>query len=198
MAGIVIFILGFLLGTALFVLLLVKNDALGTYRKSVVTDYLIEQQAHERHNTQVLLDRYDTIVSHQNSVIKLQNESPTLLAYLHELKASQRENGVNHISQLKSGNDTAEKVGLKIIDNGDLLLRKSAHNTLLVSENENYIADLSLIELQEMNNGRLLVQEIPYKVWIVCCESCQTYFPTKSPTAATCSGKCRKQKSLNH
>jgi hypothetical protein len=197
MAVIIIFIIGFFVGVGLFVWFLVNSDALGVYRKSVVTDYLIQQQAHERHNNELLMSRYDKIVEHQNKIIQLQNESPTLLSYLGEIKRSHCENGVNHISQLKAENDTAEKVGLKIIDNGDLLLRKSAHNTLLVSENENYIADLSLLELQEMNNGRLLVQEIPQKVWIVSCDSCQTYFPTKSPTAATCSGKCRKQKSLN-
>lgn len=197
MAVTIIFLIGFLVGVGLFVWLLVNGDAVGVYRKSVVTDYLIEQQAHERHNNELLMSRYDKIVEHQNKIIALQNESPTLLAYLAEIKRSHCETGVNHISQLKAENDTAEKVGLKIIDNGDLLLRKSAHNTLLVSENENYIADLSLLELQEMNNGRLLVQEIPQKVWIVSCDSCQTYFPTKSPTAATCSGKCRKQKSLN-
>ena len=197
MAVIIIFLVGFLVGVGLFVWALVNGDALGVYRKSVVTDYLIEQQAHERDQHNILLNRYDTIVNHQNSIIKLQNDSPTLLAYLSRIQNSHCETGVNHISQLKSENDTAEKVGLKIIDNGDLLLRKSAHNTLLVSENENYIADLSLLELQEMTNGRLLVQEIPQKIWIVSCESCQTYFPTKSPTAATCSGKCRKQKSLN-
>ena len=198
MAVIIIFLVGFLVGVGLFVWALVNGDALVVYRKSVVTDYLIEQQAHERHNNEVLMSRYDTIVGHQNKIIELQNQSPTLLAYLGEIQRSHCESGVNHISQLKNENDSAEKVGLKIIDNGDLLLRKSAHNTLLVSENENYIADLSLLELQEMTNGRLMVQEIPQKVWIVCCESCQTYFPTKSPTAATCSAKCRKQKSLNH
>ena len=101
------------------------------------------------------------------------------------------------INQLKNENDSAEKVGLKIKDNGDLLLRKSLHNTLLVSENENYIADLSLLELGEMTNGRLLVQEIPQKIWVVKCETCATHFPTKSATAATCSQNCRKQKSLN-
>lgn len=198
MAVTIVFLVGFLVGVGLLVWLSLSGDVLGVYRKSVVTDYLIEQQAHERHNNELLMSRYDKIVEHQNKIIALQNESPTLLAYLAEIKRSHCETGVNHISQLKSENDTAEKVGLKIIDNGDLLLRKSAHNTLLVSENENYIADLSLLELQEMTNGRLLVQEIPQKVWIVSCESCQTYFPTKSPTAVTCSGKCRKQKSLNH
>lgn len=197
MAVIVIFILGFLLGIAIFVSVLLKNDALGTYRKSVVTDYLIEQQAHERHNTQVLLDRYDVIVSHQNTVIKLQNESPTLLAYLHELRVSQRENGVNHISQLKSSNDAAPKYGIKIKDNGDYTLHKSEYNTLLVSENGNYIADVTIEELQEMENKRLLVQEIPKKIWVVLCETCDTYFPSTSATSVTCSDKCRKQKSLN-
>ena len=198
MAVTIIFLVGFLVGVGLFVWALVNGDALGVFRKSVVTDYLIQQQAHERHNNEVLMSRYDAIIQHQNSIIKLQNDSPTLLAYLSRIQNSHCENGVNRISQLKNDHDTAEKIGLKIIDNGDLLLRKSAHNTLLVSENENYIADLSLLELQEMTNGRLMVQEIPQKVWIVSCESCQTYFPTKSPTAVTCSGKCRKQKSLNH
>jgi hypothetical protein len=193
----IVFFLGFLIGFGLFVWFLVTRDAMGVYRKSVVTDYLVEQQAHERNQNQILMNRYDTIVQHQNSIIKLQNESPTLLAYLAEIKRSHCETGVNHISQLKSENDNAEKVGLKIKDNGDLLLRKSAHNTLLVSENENYIADLSLLELGEMNNGRLLVQEIPQKVWVVKCEICATYFPTKSPTAVTCGQNCRKQKSLN-
>lgn len=193
----IIFIIGFFSGLVLIVWVLFKNDALGVYRKSVVTDYLIEHQAHERHNNELLMSRYDTIVGHQNKIIQLQNESPTLLAYLSEIKRSHCETGVNHISQLKEGNDNAEKVGLKIKDNGDLLLRKSSHNTLLVSENENYIADLSLLELGEMTNGRLLVQEIPQKIWVVKCETCQTHFPTKSAMAATCSQNCRKQKSLN-
>jgi len=192
-----LFMVGFFSGVALFIWGLFKNDALGVYRKSVVTEYLIEQQAHERNQNQILMNRYDTIVGHQNQIIKLQNESPTLLAYISEIKRSHCEIGVNHISQLKSENDNAEKIGLKIKDNGDLLLRKSSHNTLLVSENENYIADLSLLELGEMTNGRLLVQEIPSKVWVVKCEICQTHFPTKSATAATCSQNCRKQKSLN-
>ena len=197
MAVTIVFLVGFLVGVGLFVWLLVHGDALGAYRKSIVTDYLIEQQAHERHNNELLMSRYDTIVNHQNTIIKLQNESPTLLSYLGEIKRSHCETGVNHISQLKEGNDTAEKVGLKIKDNGDLLLRKSSHNTLLVSENENYIADLSLLELGEMANGRLLVQEVPQKIWVVKCETCQTHFPTKSAAAVTCSDKCRKQKSLN-
>lgn len=194
---IILFFFGFFIGVGLFLWLFYQNQGLQVYRKSVVTDYLSEQLAHERHNTGVLFDRYDGIVKHQNTVIKLQNESPTLLAYLAEIKHSQRDNGVNHISQLKQNNDSAEKVGLKIKDNGDLMLKKSEHNTLLVSENENYIADLALLELQEMTNGRLLVQEIPQKVWVVKCETCETYFPTKSHTAATCSQNCRKQKSLN-
>jgi hypothetical protein len=194
----IIFIIGVFFGGVVFVWALFKNDGLHIYRKSVVTDYLIEQQAHERNNNELLLNRYNTIVSHQNKIIQLQNESPTLLAYLSEIKRSHCESGVNHISQLKSGNDSFEKVGLKIKDNGDLLLRKSAHNTLLVSENENYIADLSFLELSEMANGRILVQEIPQKVWVVKCETCETYFATKSHQAATCSANCRKQKSLNH
>lgn len=194
----IIFLVGFLVGVGLFVWALVNGDALGVYRKSVVTDYLIEQQAHERSQNQILMNRYDTIVGHQNQIIKLQNESPTLRAYLGEMQRSHCETGVNHISQLKAENDTAEKVGLKIKDNGVLILRKSSHNTLLVSENENYIADLSLLELGEMNNGRLLVQEIPQKIWVVKCETCATHFPTKSATAATCSQNCRKQKSLNN
>ena len=197
MVTILLLLLGLLSGVGLFVWFLVNGDAVGVYRKSVVTDYLIEQQAHERHNNELLMSRYDKIVEHQNKIIALQNESPTLLAYLAEIKSSHCETGVNHISQLKEGNDTAEKVGLKIKDNGDLLLRKSSHNTLLVSENENYIADLSLLELGEMANGRLLVQEIPQKIWVVKCETCQTHFPTKSAAAVTCSDKCRKQKSLN-
>jgi len=197
MAVTIVFLVGFLVGVGLVVWFLVNGDAVGVYRKSVVTDYLIEQQAHERHNNELLMSRYDKIVEHQNKIIALQNESPTLLAYLAEIKRSHREIGVNHISQLKNENDSAEKVGLKIKDNGDLLLRKSLHNTLLVSENENYIADLSLLELGEMTNGRLLVQEIPQKIWVVKCETCATHFPTKSATAATCSQNCRKQKSLN-
>lgn len=194
---IIIFIIGFFSGLVLIVWLLFKNDALGVYRKSVVTDYLIEHQAHERHNNELLMSRYDTIVGHQNQIIKLQNESPTLLAYLGELKRSQCESGVNHISQLKQGNDNAPKFSIKIKNNGDLILQKSEYNTLLVTECGNYIADITIEELQESNENKILVQEIPQKIWVVKCETCGTYFPTKSATAATCSQNCRKQKSLH-
>lgn len=196
MALIIIFLVGFLVGVGLFVWLLVGGDALGAYRKSVVTDYLVEQQAHERHNNDLLMSRYDTIVSHQNKIIQLQNESPTLLAYLHELKHSHCETGVNHISQLKSGNDIAEKIGLKIKDNDTLLIRKSTYNTLLISEGENYIADVTIDELQEMSENKMLISENP-AIYLVRCVTCGTYFPSKSSTAATCSVNCRKQKSLN-
>ena len=108
----IIFIIGFFSGLVLIVWVLFKNDALGVYRKSVVTDYLIEHQAHERHNNELLMSRYDTIVGHQNQIIKLQNESPTLLAYLKEISHSHCDTGVNHISQLKSENDSAGKYGV--------------------------------------------------------------------------------------
>lgn len=196
MALIIIFLVGFLVGVGLFVWLLVGGDALGVYRKSVVTDYLVEQQAHERHNNELLMSRYDTIVSHQNKIIQLQNESPTLLAYLHELKQSHCETGVNHISQLKSGNDIAEKIGLKIKDNDTLTIRKSTYNTLLISEGENYIADVTIAEIQEMSENKMLISENP-AIYLVRCVTCGTYFPSKSSTAATCSVNCRKQKSLN-
>lgn len=193
----IIFIIGFFSGLVLVVWVLFKGDALGVYRKSVVTDFLIEQQAHERGQNEILMNRYDKIVEHQNNVIKLQNESPTLLAYLREIGNSQRENGVNHISQLKQGNDNAPKFSIKIKNNGDLILQKSEYNTLLVTECGNYIADITIEELQESNENKILVQEIPQKIWVVKCETCGTYFPTKSATAATCSQNCRKQKSLH-
>lgn len=198
MLTLLLLLLGLLTGFALFVWFLVSVDALGVYRKSVVTDYLIEHQAHMRQENENLLGRYDTIIGHQNKIIQLQNESPTLLAYLREIGNSQRENGVNHISQLKQGNDNAPKFSIKIKNNGDLILQKSEYNTLLVTECGNYIADITIEELQESNENKILVQEIPQKIWVVKCETCGTYFPTKSVTAATCSQNCRKQKSLNH
>ncbi len=197
MAVIIIFLVGFLVGGALFVWALVNGDALGVYRKSVVTDYLIEQQAHERHNNEVLMSRYDTIVGHQNKIIELQNQSPTLRAYLGEIQRSHCETGVNHISQLKSENDSAGKYSVKIKNNGDLTIQKSSYNTLLINEGAKYIADVTIQELQEMSENKILVSENP-NIYLVRCETCETYFATKSATAATCSDKCRKQKSLNH
>lgn len=193
---VIIFIIGFLVGVGLFVWALVNGDALGVYRKSVVTDYLIQQQAHERYNNEVLMSRYDTIVSHQNKIIELQGESPTLLAYLAEIKHSHCETGVNHISQLKSENDNAGKYSVRVKNNGDLTIQKSSYNTLLINEGAKYIADVTIQELQEMSENKMLVSENP-NVYLVRCERCQTYFPTKSATAATCSQNCRKQKSLN-
>lgn len=193
----IIFIIGFFSGLVLIVWVLFKNDALGVYRKSVVTDYLIEHQAHERHNNELLMSRYDTIVGHQNQIIKLQNESPTLLAYLKEISHSHCETGVNHISQLKSENDNAGKYFVKIKNNGDLTIQKSSYNTLLINEGANYIADVTIQELQEMSENKILISENP-NIYLVRCETCQTYFATKSATAATCSQNCRKQKSLNH
>lgn len=193
----IIFIIGFFSGLVLIVWVLFKNDALGVYRKSVVTDYLIEHQAHERHNNELLMSRYDTIVGHQNQIIKLQNESPTLLAYLKEISHSHCETGVNHISQLKSENDNAGKYFVKIKNNGDLTIQKSSYNTLLINEGTNYIADVTIQELQEMSENKILISENP-NIYLVRCETCQTYFATKSATAATCSQNCRKQKSLNH
>ena len=63
----IVFVIGFFSGLVLVVWVLFKNDALGVYRKSVVTDYLIEHQAHERHNNELLMSRYDKIVEHQNT-----------------------------------------------------------------------------------------------------------------------------------
>jgi len=197
MAIAIIFLIGFLVGVGLFVWALVNGDALGVYRKSVVTDYLIEHQAHMRQENENLLGRYDTIIGHQNKIIQLQNESPTLLAYLREIGNSQRENGVNHISQLKSENDSAGKYSVKIKNNGDLTIQKSSYNTLLINEGTNYIADVTIQELQEMSENKILISENP-NIYLVRCETCQTYFATKSATAATCSQNCRKQKSLNH
>lgn len=193
----IIFIIGFFSGLVLIVWVLFKNDALGVYRKSVVTDYLIEHQAHERHNNELLMSRYDTIVGHQNQIIKLQNESPTLLAYLKEISHSHCETGVNPISQLKNENDSAGKYSVKIKNNGDLTIQKSSYNTLLINEGTNYIADVTIQELQEMSENKILISENP-NIYLVRCETCQTYFATKSATAATCSQNCRKQKSLNH
>lgn len=192
----IIFIIGFLSGVFIFVWVLLKNNAVSVYRKSVVTDYLIEQQAHERHNNELLMSRYDAIVQHQNSIIKLQNESPTLLAYISEIKRSHCENGVNHISQLKSENDDAGKYPVKIQNNGDLTIQKSSYNTLLINEGANYIADVTVQELQEMSGNKILISENP-NIYLVRCERCKAHYPTKSPTSATCSDKCRKQKSLN-
>ncbi len=196
MAVTIVFLVGFLVGVGLFVWFLVNGDAVGVYRKSIVTDYLIEQQAHERHNNELLMSRYDKIVEHQNKIIALQNESPTLLAYLAEIKRSHREIGVNHISQLKNENDSAGKYSVKIKNNGDLTIQKSSYNTLLINEGANYIADVTIQELQEMSENKILVSENP-NIYLVRCETCQTYFPSKSATAATCSQNCRKQKSLN-
>ena len=196
MAVTIIFLIGFLVGVGLFVWLLVNGDAVGVYRKSVVTDYLIEQQAHERHNNELLMSRYDKIVEHQNKIIALQNESPTLLSYLAEIKRSHCETGVNHISQLKSENDSAGKYSVKIKNNGDLTIQKSSYNTLLINEGSSYIADVTIQELQEMSENKILISENP-NIYLVRCERCATYFPSKSSTVATCSDKCRKQKSLN-
>ena len=192
----IIFLIGFLVCVGLFVWLLVSGDALGAYRKSVVTDYLIEQQAHERHNNELLMSRYDKIVEHQNKIIELQNQSPTLRAYLGEIQRSHCETGVNHISQLKSGNDSAGRYSVKIKNNGDLTIQKSSYNTLLINEGLNYIADVTIEELQEMSENKILISENP-NIYLVRCERCTTYFPSKSSTVATCSDKCRKQKSLN-
>lgn len=197
MAVTIIFLVGFLVGVGLFVWALVNGDALGVYRKSVVTDYLMEQQAHERHNNEVLMSRYDTIVSHQNKIIALQNESPTLLAYLAEIKRSHCETGVNHISQLKNENDSSGKYPVKIENNGELTIEKSSYNTLLINEGLKYIADVSVQELQEMQGNKIQVSENP-NVYLVRCEICATHFPSKSSTVLTCSDKCRKKKSLNH
>lgn len=197
MAIIIIFIIGFFVGVGLFVWALVNGDALGVWRKSVVTDYLIQQQAHERHNNEVLMSRYDKIVEHQNKIIQLQNESPTLLAYLGEIKRSHCETGVNHISQLKNENDSAGKYSVRIKNNGDLAIEKSSYNTLLINEGAKYIADVTIQELQEMSENKILISENP-NIYLVRCETCSTYFPSKSSTAATCSQNCRKQKSLNH
>ena len=197
MLTLLLLLLGLLTGFALFVWFLVSVDALGVYRKSVVTDYLVQHQAHMREENSMLLGKYDTIVNHQNTIIKLQNESPTLLAYLGELKRSQCETGVNHISQLKSENDSAGKYSVKIKNNGDLTIQKSSYNTLLINEGTNYIADVTIQELQEMSENKILISENP-NIYLVRCETCQTYFATKSATAATCSQNCRKQKSLNH
>ena len=197
MAVIIIFLVGFLVGVGLFVWALVNGDALGVYRKSVVTDYLIQQQAHERDQHNILLNRYDTIVGHQNKIIELQNQSPTLLAYLKEISHSHCETGVNHISQLKLENDSAAKYSVKIKNNGDLTIEKSSYNTLLINQGSNYIADVTIQELQEMTENKILISENP-NIYLVRCETCATYFPSKSSTVATCSDKCRKQKSLNH
>ncbi len=196
MAVTIVFLIGFFVGVGLFVWALVNGDALGVYRKSVVTDYLIEQQAHERHNNEVLMSRYDKIVEHQNKIIQLQNESPTLRAYLGEMQCSHCETGVNHISQLKNENDSAGKYSVKIKNNGDFTIQKSSYNTLLINEGAKYIADVTIQELQEMSENKILISENP-NIYLVRCETCLTYFPSKSSTVATCSDKCRKQKSLN-
>lgn len=189
MTNIILFLLGFIFAAVLVFYAIVKNFALltNTYKNSVVTEYLIQQSAHDRELYQGVIALQDGVIERQNGLITQFQVSTT------PLLAAQKE--VKNILPTQTQTQTQGRKALFKRKGLFSWVQNESGSLSIVNDSGQMFADIFASDLPEKGEKKLVYDSEDLKIYVAVCDVCGGYYPTQSLVTSTCSGACRQKKS---